>query len=322
MRIKIISSWKTRFLPEKVIWKGVEFTRDPACTDYDWVMVYDELPRDMKYAELHCSLDRTILVTQEPQIIKVQSPAYTDQFNYILTTCDPDIIRHRHYRRGRGCLVWMNGHTEEELAQYPEFEKTEQVSNVCSRKLMKHTNHFKRHQMLEYLLANLPGFVWKGQGICEIDHKYEALDSFRYHVAIENTVQPYHWTEKVADPILSLTLPFYSGDPALGEVLPEESFIRIPVDDPAETLRIIKSAIENDEYTKRLPALKEARRRIIEQYNLYAQVLQVIAEHEAKGEPERPAGRLYNRHYLRRNPLNLLGEWCNALRVRYLLKTR
>lgn len=316
MKIKIVSAWGNHHLPGSVVWKGVEFTRDESCADYDWVVVYDELPRKTAYVDIACSLDRTILVTQEPQIIKVQSPAYTNQFNYILTTCDPSVIRHRHYRRGCGCLVWMNGHSVEELVQYPEFEKTEMVSNVCSRKLMKHTNHYKRHQMLEYLLANLPGFVWKGQGICEIAHKYEALDSFRYHVAIENTVQPYHWTEKVADPILSLTLPFYSGDPKLGEVLPEESFIRIPVDDPQETLRIINAAIANDEYSKRLPALKEARRRIVEQYNLYAQVLQVIAEHEAKGESERPAGRLYNRHYLRRNPLNLLGEFLNNVRVR------
>lgn len=319
MKVLIISSWKTRFLPERTEWCGVEFTRDLSCRDYDWAVVYDELPHEANHIDLACSLDRTILVTQEPQIIKVQSPVYTRQFNYVLTTCDPQVLRHRHYRRGCGCLVQMTGHTMEELAVLPEFEKTELVSNVCSRKLMRHTNHYKRHQLLEYLYANLPGFVWKGQGICEIDRKCEALDSFRYHVAIENTVQPYHWTEKVADPIYCLSLPFYAGDPKLEQVLPPQSFIRIPVDNPPEALRIIKEAIAKDEYSKRLPALREARRLLVERYNLYSQVLEVIREHEERAEPERPAGRIYNRHYLRRNPLYALEEVWNSLRAcRYL----
>ena len=320
MRVKIISSWKTKFLPERTVWQGVEFTRDENCREYDWAVVYDELPRGVDKVELACSLDRTILVTQEPQLIKVPSPAYTRQFNYVLTTCDPQVLRHRHYRRGCGCLVQMTGHTMEELAEYPQFEKTEMVSNVCSRKLMKHTNHFKRHRLLEYLHANLPGFVWKGQGICEITRKCEALDAFRYHVAVENTIQPYHWTEKLADPILCLCLPFYAGDPKLEQVLPPESFIRIPVDDPPEALRIIQAAMESDEYTRRLPALVEARRLVIERYNLYSQVLQVVAEHEAAGAPERPAGCIYNRHYLRRNPVNLLEEAWNNLRRRLILR--
>lgn len=322
MIVKVISSWKTTFLPERTVWQGVEFTRDENCREYDWAVVYDELPRDVHKVELACSMDRTILVTQEPQLIKVPSPAYTRQFNYVLTTCDPQVLRHRHYRRGCGCLVQMTGHTMDELAAYPRFEKTEMVSNVCSRKLMKHTNHRTRYRLLEYLHANLPGFVWKGYGISEISRKCEALDTFRYHVAVENAIQPYHWTEKLADPILCLCLPFYAGDPKLEQVLPPESFIRIPVDDPPEALRIIKAAMESDEYTRRLPALEEARRLIIERYNLYSQVLQVVAEHEAAAAPERPAGCIYNRHYLRRNPANLLEEGWSSLRSRLIIRGR
>lgn len=320
MIVKIISSWSTRYLPEHMVWQGVEFTRDENCREYDWAVVYDELPRGVKRVDLACSLDRTILVTQEPQIIKVPMPAYRRQFNYVLTTCDPQVLRHRHYRRGCGSLAQMTGYTLEELAAKPEPVKTELVSNVCSRKLLRHTNHYMRHRLLEYLLAHLPGFVRKGQGICEISHKYEALDSFRYHVAIENTLQPYHWTEKLADPILCLSLPFYAGDPMLERVLPPRSFIRIPVDNPPEALRIIQEAIANDEYTKRLPALREARRLILERYNLYSQVLQVIREHEDRAEPERPAGRIYDRRYLRRNPLFLTEAVCDWLRQRIILR--
>lgn len=79
--------------------------------------------------------------------------------------------------------------------------------------------------------------------------------------------------------------------------------------------------MENDEYTRRLPALVEARRLVIERYNLYSQVLQVVAEHEAAAAPEGPAGRIYNRHYLRRNPVNLMEECFNKLRVRRFVRS-
>lgn len=323
MRVKIESVWDKRWLQPHLILGDVEFTRDENCTDYDWLVVYDELPRRKKYIDVHCPPEHTILVTQEPAIIKTQAPCYLNQFNYVLTTHNPDVCKHRNYRRGAGCLVWINGHSFEELAAMPDFPKTELISAICSRKLMKKTEHFKRHTMYEYLLENLPGFSWKGQGIDPIDYKYQALDTFKYHIVVENCNQPYHWSEKIADAIMSLCLPFYSGDPKLEQILPPESFIRIPNDNPPEALRIIKNAIDNNEYEKRLPALKEARRLLVERYNLYQQVISVIQEHQSKHEkteaPHTPT-RIYERHYMRRNFFNLIGEAFNNLRIKLFCK--
>lgn len=321
MKIKVISSWSPSLLPDLVEWDGVQFTRDPECKDYDWLMVYDEMPRDLNFEELSCPRSHTILVTQEPPTIKIYPPAYTKQFGYVLTTHDPDILRHPHYRRGTGCLVWMNNHSIEENRRLPQYEKTEMVSAVCSAKKHTHTEHSKRYKLLHHLLENLPGFVWWGEGINPIRYKYEAMDTYRYHVAIENHVHPYHWTEKISDALLSGCLPFYSGDPALEQVLPPRSFIRIPADDPEETLRIIKEAIENDEYSKRKDDIEAARRLLVERYNLWSQVLLLIAEHErehsGETEPEpKRAERICNRRYMRLNPIVGLINFWNILRIK------
>ena len=53
-----------------------------------------------------------------------------------------------------------------------------------------------------------------------------------------------------------------------GEYFPEESFIEIDIRDSQAALATIKAAIANNEYEKRLPAIIEARRRVIEDYNL------------------------------------------------------
>lgn len=319
MKVKIVSPWSERWLQAHLTLGDVEFTRDEDCTDYDWLVVYDEIPRRIKHIDLQCPASHTILVTQEPASIKTHAPCYINQFNYILTTHNPDVCRHRNYRRGVGCLTWLNGHSFEELAACPEFPKSDVVSAVCSRKTMKKTEHYKRLTMFEYLLEHLPEFSWKGQGIDPIDYKYQALDTFKYHIAIENCNQPYHWTEKIADAIMSLCLPFYSGDPTLEQVLPADSFIRIPNDDPPKALAIIKKAIADNEYEKRLPALKEARKLLVERYNLYQQIISVIQEHEQKHpqkEEDTGSSRIYERHYMRRNLFNLIGEGIDLLRIK------
>jgi len=316
MKIKVISSWRDWLLPNRLVWNGVEFTRDPECDDYDWLVVYDEIPKTLNWVDLKCPRSHTILVTQEPPSIKVYPPPYTKQFRYVLTTHDPNVLRHPGWRRGTGCLIWMNGHSVEENSACRPYEKTNLISAVCSAKQQRHTEHYKRYCLLSYLRQNLPGFEWWGAGIKDLKYKCDALDTYRYHIAIENHIHPYHWTEKISDSILCGCLTFYAGDPALGQVLPPRCFIRIPIDDPPEALRIIREAIREDEYSKRKEDIEAARRLLVERYNLWQQVLDVIAAHTEEGDSAQNAGRLYNRHYQRRNPVNLIREGLEIARVR------
>ena len=137
--------------------------------------------------------------------------------------------------------------------------------------------------------------------------KYEALDAYRYHVAMENVIVPGHWTEKIADALISECLPFYAGDPDLGKVLPPESFIPIPLDDPPEAERIVKAAIAANEYERRLPAVRAAKRLILEKYNTFSQIVSVIEAE--KGAPTASTdGPQYieSRHRLRWHPDEML----------------
>lgn len=152
---------------------------------------------------------------------------------------------------------------------------------------------------------------WYGYGVKRLDKKYTAQQEYRYSLAIENYVAPYHWTDKISDPLLNLCLTFYVGDPRLEEIFPSESFIRIPLEDHETAYRIIRDAIDNNEYEKRLPAIREARRRLIERYNIFRRVAELINREQGKTSsasiPSRP-NVLKGRHLLRRNVFNLLAE--------------
>lgn len=171
---------------------------------------------------------------------------------------------------------------------------------------------------MRYLAERIPNLEWYGWGVKKLDKKFEAQNDYRYTIAIENYVAPYHWTDKISDPLLSLCLTFYVGDPRLEEVFPAESFIRIPLEDHEEAYRIIREAIDNNEYEKRLPLIKEARRRLIEKHNIYNRVAALIKEHNAQpvqALPKKPV-LLKGRHRLRRNPLSLITEGWELLKYK------
>ncbi|CAN0535405.1 unnamed protein product, partial [Laminaria digitata] len=134
------------------------------------------------------------------------------------------------------------------------------------------------------LQAALPELDVYGWGNLDLIDKADGIDAYRYHLAIENHRAPHHWTEKLADPFLGLTLPFYAGCPNAADYFPPDSFIPLDLNDFERALVTIRRAIAEDAYTQRLPAIREARRRVMEQYNFFAVVSELI---EARHDPTR-----------------------------------
>ena len=309
-------------------WEDTLVIHDARCRDYDWLVVYDDLPKKSvgsivrELEPLACPRERTILVTAEPPTIKIYPSCYTRQFGYVLTTHDPLYLPHRNYRRGKGCLRWMASFTRDMVLEpEPKPVKDKLISTCCTFKAMKHTQHFNRLALTRHVAEHLPELDWYGWGVRPLEHKYDALFPYKYHIAVENYIHPHHWSDKISDPILGLCLTFYAGDPCLGDILPEESFIHIPIDDPPAALEIIQRAIRNNEYEKRLSAIREARRRIIEQYNLYSQVAEIVRRHPA-GADSTPGSSLKGRHRLRRNPIHALEEFFKLMRFRVLQRIK
>lgn len=325
MKIKIIGKTKMFRLSgndELEFAPGWRFTCDPACRDYDWLVCFDDLSEPETLA---CPRERTILATWEPINIKVYSRPFVLQFGHYLTNRPPDAERHPHYHLGRGYFPWFVLRTLKDLASDIDTPRADTVTAICSKKNMRHTAHHHRFALLSHLMDRLPGMTWYGFGFNRMEDKFGTLRACKYHMAVENHIAPYHWSEKLPDAILCECLPFYAGDPRLDEVLPAESFIRVPIDDPAGAERIIREAIARDEWTKRLPAIREAKRRLLSRYNFWAQVREVIESAEGQAvapfDPARPVRLLPRRALRLRHPLSALADiwtrmWINMGLVR------
>ena len=308
MKIKVLAGRRARTGEGDLVFpSGHVLTFDADCREYDWLFVFDEMP----CAEtLACPRERTVLMTWEPVSIKSYSRHYTRQFGHLLTNRPPEAENHPHYHLGRGYFPWFVGKDHDKLArEHPE--KSRLTSVACSSKQMRHTQHYARFKLIGEIVKGVPGTDWYGRGVRPFERKFEILEPYRYHVAVENHVAPNHWTEKIADALLCECLPFYAGDPDLGKVLPPESFIPIPIDDPAEAVRIVRAAIANDEFSRRREAVAEAKRLLLTKYNFVAQILALVeAERDVpvpERDPSRPQ-RIFPRHELRLRSAGALFE--------------
>ncbi len=293
-------------------WGKCYFIFDAYAHKYDWLVVYHDLPREKKSAsieKLQCPREKTILVTGEPSSITVYGSYFLSQFGFIITSQEPWAIRHPNAIFTQPGLIWYYGAprernkkkllTYEEIKRIAPITKNKTISTVCSIRQGRLTLHYKRYNFTNKLKAKIPELDIYGHGVKTMNDKAEALDEYKYHIAIENHVYPHHLTEKLPDAFLGYTLPFYHGCPNATDYFPRESFIPINIDDFKKTVEIIQSTLANNEYNDRLPYIIEARNKVLEDYNLFAVLDREISKRDGTFKTSPPGGIIMDRQTLK-----------------------
>lgn len=318
------SEWLNRFPGNRPSWGCCDFTFDANCQDYDWLVVYDDLPAQpngtKRWEEsLACSREQTLLITTEPSSIKPYGHGFLKQFGYVLTSQEPWCVRHPGAHYSQPGLIWFYGNhgvgaSHDYLITHSPEAKTKTIATVCSSKQQKHTLHNDRHRFTQRLKADLPEMDVFGHGVRYIDDKSEALDAYRYHLAIENHICAHHWTEKLSDCYLGMTLPFYYGCPNLTDYFPAESFLEINIFEYEQACEQIQRAIVDDFYSQRLSAIREARRLFLESYCTFALVSSVVEKYHKSASVSLPPSSILSRHAWRNrsllNQLTFVFEKC------------
>ena len=302
--------WERQLPGAGTDWGNCRFIFDIECREYDWLAVYHDIHREkwtLGIEHLACPREKTILITTEPSTITVYGTDYLRQYGVVLTSQEPWAISHPNAVFNQPGLIWFYGVpdpgermlTYDEITAAPPPEKTRKISTVCSSRMGKLTLHYKRVQFTDRLKAEIPLLDVFGHGVNPMSDKAEVLDPYEYHIAIENHVYPHHLTEKLPDAFLGYTLPFYHGCPNAADYFPKESFVPIDFEDYERTRDIIRSTIANDEYKDRLPYIIEARRRVLEEHNLFAVLEREISRRDSSSAGQQPYGVIMNRQTLR-----------------------
>ena len=321
IRVKVMATIPTPVLRHQLPgdipeWGNCRFSFDPEDSNYDWLVVYDDLPakhgeaRKHRQEKLACPASHTLLTTSEPSSIKHFGTTYVRQFGCVITSQEEWALPHPDRIYSQAGLHWFYGVGSQhiipfdDIVAHPPLDKSHDLSMVFSPKRMRHTLHHQRFNFMRELMRLLPEMHVYGRGARPLDDKAEALDAYRYSVAIENYIGPHHWTEKLADAFLGLTLPFYAGCTNAADYFPAESFIPIDIKDPAGAARIIRQAILDKEYEKRLPAIMEARRRVLFEHNFFAVISREIEKRHHAVTQTSDHGVIYSRHALRKKSVS------------------
>lgn len=255
--------------------------------DCDFWFVRGDLPRAETCS---CPPQNVFLLCAEPPGVKLfYSRAFLNQFAEVYGT-NP-FLRHRSAYLSHPHLAWRVGldfsrnqavtRDFDHVSDPANIRKEKTLSTVTSSKRVTR-GHRLRRDLIGYLEKDLAGtvdFAVFGDGINPVNDKWDALAPYKYHLAIENSRAPHYFSEKLMDAFLAECLPFYYGCPNLRDYFPAEAAIEVDISRPKDVAEQIRDIVATSQWEKRLPAIREAKRRVLYDYNILMAAADIARRH-------------------------------------------
>lgn len=247
---------------------GLRFSTTRSDVD-DIVVVLNHIPYDAKITAREDGIWRWDL---EPYVHRPLVPGFDRHYTHLSFPDNERVLT------APPLLDWWLDKSFDELHQLDVPVKTGHTSLIASTKA--HIGgHKKRVAFVERVVDEIDAVDVFGRGRArELTDKWDGLAPYRYSIAIENTSKPDYWTEKISDCFLSYTVPIYYGATNIGDYFPENSFIWLPMDDPDAALNVIRHIQQHDDWDRRVEAVREARRLVLERYSTFGQLSTIISQ--------------------------------------------
>lgn len=267
-------------------------------------------PADNKEADYYVIINHPLLNVARPEYNPVAD--YYDPKKTIVFHIEPPVVKQHGwgqfefpepanfmsvntYSQG-GSFAWW-----EINLHYNELKALKPIKRKCCSAILTGKNYWPGHKLRLNLVdrflrdedwMHLYGYTkpeWEGSGLllsCKNYYgefpfraKEQGILPYKYHFCCENSMEHNYYTEKIVDAWLCEALPLYWGCPNLDEIYPKESYIWLPLDAPdgiEEAHEIMSKAIHDNEWEKRRPAIREAKRLAMDKYNLFPTIERII----------------------------------------------
>ena len=258
-----------------------EFCLDDSMEEADFWVVQGKGVRDVQTCRV--APENTILLTTEPRSVLVYPQRYIDQFGMVIS-CQQQ-MHHRHVKYGPAILPWFVGYQPappsagipytfsqdyDSLSKSSAGAKKPKLLSVITSNKAFTRGHLDRIKFVEKLKEHYGDQIdIFGRGFRSFDDKWDVLQPYKYHIAIENSSEPYYWTEKISDCYLTDTFPIYHGCTNLSDYFKREAFEPIDIRQPERAIAIIDHVLATNRYEQSVNVLEEMKQLVLNEYNMF-----------------------------------------------------
>lgn len=248
---------------------------------YDYIVVINAAP-------VTVDPSRTIVFHMEPNI-----PIRKDIWGHWSNLDETKFLYVGRHDKFYNNNEWHLSKTYSQLVSEPVV-KNDKVAYILSTVLSdkyQDPGHIKRIEFVKFLESKgFPVHVYGGNKFKWNDYKGsppsykkdEAMFPYKYTFNVENFSKKGYVTEKLFDGILAETLTFYHGCINIKEYIDERAFVWLELSNFETDYLIIKNAIESNLWEERLPYIKEAKQKILNETQFFPRIEQIINNHIKK----------------------------------------
>jgi hypothetical protein len=289
IRIKISSccpqwNWLRQSPHSKGIWNNCQFIFDKEIKECDYFIVYENIK---KQESILCPQQNTILITGEPPSTQQYHPKFISQFSTIIT-CHTK-LEHKNVILSHQSLPWMIGYKNtqtkftksyDELTKIKNYNKTKLISIICSNKVIT-KSHKQRLIFVDKLKTYFGDKIdFYGRNTNPIEDKWDVIEPYKYHIALENCSIDNYWTEKIADSFLGQSYPIYYGCKNIEKYFPTNSLTTIDIFEPEQACKIIEQTIKENKYEKSITELQQAKYLVLNTHNIFPRMAKICQKAE------------------------------------------
>lgn len=243
---------------------------------YDYIVVIN-----INYEHMTLAPEKTILMQMNPG---------TDEFwvNSLKLPLDKYLKVYTH-KDDYSNIEWTLKHSYSELIKM-EVSKTESLSIVLPYSY-EDRGHRLRIDFAKFLnKKQIPLHVFgnsewgcveykKGMSTTETD---DALFPYKYTIAVEDKSIKNYISEKLINGILAECLVFYNGAYNVKEYIDENAFVYLELSNFEEDAQTVSNAIKNNLYEQKLPYIKKAKERILNELQFFPRLEKFLTKNEKK----------------------------------------
>jgi hypothetical protein len=279
IRIKVLANWiSTKELHN--LWKKMIPPDSPIQLDEDnpdfWIIVNKPFsPKDVYVPE------RTIVLQMEPLMEQDQA-----KWGEWANPSASKFLKVYTHKEDFNSVEWHISLTYEQILLHSP-DKVRTLSAIVSGKYVD-PGHRKRIDFIKYLEQKQDPTVsidvYGSNTFNYINYmntlpyhcKDDGLLQYKYHFTAENHSIPNYFTEKIVDCILSETLCFYWGCPNINEYIDPQAYIQLDLDDQQGSYDIVRNALKEDEWSKRIHVLRAEKKRILQELSLFQRITKCL----------------------------------------------